>query len=185
MAESPLGSQAGAGGWGWGAASGSGVRQLWRGGASGKEFNCVKLKQYPPHRRCLAQAGAPWVVAITGPLICGRRRRRQRPVLMAVTTLGHLLSPLGASGLPGEPEMHTQKVGGQGRKGCLQLTWTPGGPSPLVQLFLSGCSLRPAAAGHSPQGLGCPAQPSTTAPVDRSSRKHRPGLRVRRSSLLG
>ena len=46
--------------------------------------------------------------------------------------------------------------------------------TPRVQVLLSGCSLRPTAAGRGP------AQRGTTATVDRRSRERRPGLRVRR-----
>lgn len=62
-------------------------------------------------------------------------------------------------------------------------TSSPGpreGQARSVQVFLSGCSFRPAAAGHRPQGPYCPAQHSTAASVDRGSGKKRPGLRVRR-----
>lgn len=54
------------------------------------------------------------------------------------------------------------------------------GQAHWVQVFLSGCSHRPAAAGHRALGPGCPAQHNIAAPVGRGSGEKCPGLRVRR-----
>lgn len=75
-------------------------------------------------------------------------------------------------------------TGGGGRAGkeSHQAPGSQEGQAHWGQTFLSGCPLRPAAAGHRAQGPCCPAPHSTTASADRGSGERRPGLRVRRSA---
>lgn len=103
------------------------------------------------------------------------------------TVLGNLISSR-ASGLMGECEVGdpsvNMQVGDPGNARAGQeshlVSWAQEPQAHRVQLFLSGCSCRPAAAGHRPQGLGSPGQRGSTAAVERGHRKNPPGLRVRR-----